>query len=104
MLDDLTMKQRRLADFMSELSEKCYSAGWLENLEYVLWDASTKGERKFGQDIISQQDIDQLIQLSKDCNCWIYYDGTTEETAIDLRLWRQKFDEAISQNPNILKG
>ena len=103
MLNDLTKEQRILADFMSDLSEKCYSAGWLENLEYVLWDTLTKGERKFGQDILSQQDIDQLIQFSKDCNCLVYYDDATEETAIDLALWRQKFDQAIFQNHNIFK-
>ncbi|WP_345245091.1 hypothetical protein [Nibrella saemangeumensis] len=89
---------------MSDLSEKCYSAGWLENLEYVLWDASITGERKFGQDIVSQQDIDQLMQLSNDCNCWIYFDDITEETAIDLAVWRQKFETAISLNPDILKS
>jgi hypothetical protein len=104
MLNCLTIEQRILADFMSNLSEKCYSAVWLENLEYVLWDTLTKGERKFGQDVISQQDIDQLIQLSKDCNCWVYYDDATEETAIDLLSWRQKFDKAISHNHDILKG
>ncbi|GAA4459766.1 hypothetical protein GCM10023189_33890 [Nibrella saemangeumensis] len=104
MLNDLTTQQRKLADFMSDLSEKCYSAGWLENLEYVLWDASITGERKFGQDIVSQQDIDQLMQLSNDCNCWIYFDDITEETAIDLAVWRQKFETAISLNPDILKS
>lgn len=104
MLNDLTKEQRILADFMSDLSEKCYSAGWLENLEYVLWDASITGERKFGQDIVSQQDIDQLNQLSNDCNCWIYFDDISEETAIELALWRQKFETAISLNPDILKG
>ncbi len=104
MLNDLTTKQRKLADFMSDISERCYSAGWIQHLEYVLWDSLTTGERKFGQNIISQQDINQLIQFSKDCNCWIYYNDITEETAIDIFSWRQIFDEAILKNSNILKG
>ena len=104
MLNALTSGQRQLADFMSDISEKCYYAGWLENLEYVLWDAIINGQRKFGHGIISQQDIDKLEQLSKDCNCWIYYNDITEETAIDLLLWRQKFDNDVIQNPKIIKG
>lgn len=98
MLNDLTKEQRKLADFMSHLSEKCYSAGWMEGLEYVLWDALSTGQRKYGQSIISKQEIDQLVELSKDCNCWIYYDDTKEESAIDLTSWTQKFNQAVSQD------
>ena len=82
MLFELTIKQRKLAEFMSDLSEKCYSASWLENLEYVLWDTLIKGERRLGQDNISQQDIVHLNQLSKDSNCWIYFDDKSEETPV----------------------
>ncbi len=58
----LTSEQKKLADFMSEISERCYSAGWLKNLEYVLWDTLNNGTRKFGQDKISHDDIDELKQ------------------------------------------
>ncbi|MEP6466987.1 MAG: hypothetical protein ABJB05_11815 [Parafilimonas sp.] len=104
MLNDLTFEQRKLADFISDISERCYSASWLENLEYVLWDMLNKGERKYGRDVLTQQDIKQLIQLSNDCKCWIYFDDIKEETAIDIELWKEEFDKTIFQNPNILKG
>ena len=100
----LTLEQKKLADFMSEISERCYSAGWLKNLEYVLWDTLTKGTRKFGQDKISHDDIDELKQLSAACNCWIYFDVVKEETNIDLALWTEKFNLTTSRNPKILKG
>ena len=104
MLNELTIKQRRLAEFMSELSEKCYAAGWLRNLEYVLWNTLLNGERKLGQDFISKTDIVQLNEFSEDSNCWIYFDDDTEETAIDLFTWKQKFKEVLSQNPDIING
>jgi hypothetical protein len=104
MLHDLTSEQRQLADFMSNISEKCYYAGWLSNLEYILWDAVNNGEKEFGHGIISDQDVRTLMQLSKDCNCWIYYDDTTEETALDLANWRYKFNEAAIKNPSIIKA
>ena len=81
MLIGLRIKQRQLAEFMSDLSERCYSASWLENLEYILWDTLLNGQRKFGHDNITQQDIVHLNQLSQDSNCWIYFDDKTEETA-----------------------
>lgn len=98
MLTDLTVEQRRLADLMIEISEKCYSAGWIKNLEYLLWDALTNEERKLGRDIISESDIDQLKQLSQDCNCWIYFDDKEEESPIELESWRDKFEKGISEN------
>ncbi len=104
MLNDLTSEQRKLADFMSGLSERCYSSGWLRNLEYVLWDTISNGERKYGHDKILQHDIEELRQLSADCNCWIYFDDVKEETNVDLASWTQKFNETTLQNPNVLKG
>ena len=102
--NNLTSEQKKLADFMSKICERCYSAGWLMNLEYVLWDTLTNGKRKYGQDEISQHDIEELKRLSSACNCWIYFDDINEETKIDFMLWTQKFKQAICQNANILKG
>ncbi|WP_165499728.1 hypothetical protein [Pedobacter frigidisoli] len=48
---------------MREISEYCYSAGWMLNLEYALWDALLNGKRKYGQSIISEIDIEILIKL-----------------------------------------
>ena len=104
MLKDLTKQQRLLADAMSAISEKCWSAGWMSNLEYALWHALISGERKYGQDFITQQDINTLLSLSKECDDWIYLSDTTKETAIELSKWRLKFDQVILQNPEITRG
>ena len=104
MLIELTIEQRKLAEFMSDLSERCYCAGWIKDLEYFLWDMVINGPRRLGQDNITQQDIVHLNHLSKESNSWIYFDDKTEETAIDLYTWEQKFEEAISQKPEMLKN
>lgn len=104
MLHDLTAKQRSLAALMSDLSGRCYSARWLQNLEFILWDVIKNGQRNFGHGVINQTDIDNLIELSKQCGCWIYFDDEKEETSIGLNDWKQKFDETISKDPNIIKG
>jgi hypothetical protein len=74
MIKDLTSQQHLLADFMSDISERCYYAGWMRNLEYVLWDALLHGQRKYGHGTISQEEIEALKDLSKAANAWIIFD------------------------------
>jgi hypothetical protein len=102
MIHDLTPDERQLAEFMSEISEKCYGAGWEKNSEYVLWDAVISGPRNFGQDTITQADIDELIKISNKSNAWIVFDDEREEIAIPLNKWRIQFTDNISKDPSIL--
>lgn len=100
MMSVLTPEQNKLAAFMSDISEKCYTAGWIHNLEYVLWYAMHNGAFKFGQDIITVEEIEELKRLSRECNCWIYFDDDTEETAIDFVLWQKKYDDFKAEYPD----
>lgn len=104
MTSDLTGGQLLLADYMSDISERCFSAGWMKNLEYVLWNALQNGERKYGHDTISQKDIETLRSLSKAARAWIVFDAETEETAMDLNTWAQKFKRDVEQNPEVVAG
>src|SRR5690349_19338601 len=104
MLQELTIEQRKLANLMSSISEECYYAGWLQNLEYVLWDSIMNGERKYGHGFISQKQIDLLRMYAKDANSWIVFNDDKEETAIDLQTWEVIFKETISKNPELIKG
>lgn len=104
MESDLTEKQLRLADFMSEISERCYAAGWMQNLEYVLWHAVTYGQRKYGQSYITESDIETLIKLSRDADAWIIYDNEKEETAMGLKEWADKFKTDIEKNQATIRG
>lgn len=104
MLKNLTVKQELLAQLMSDISEKCYSAGWEQGLEYVLWDAVINGEREYGHDIITKREIEALILLSNETNCRIVFDDDTEETAIPLDIWQAKFKNDVSNNAKLLNG
>jgi hypothetical protein len=102
MIYDLEPDQSQLANLMSEISERCYSAAWMADLEYVLWDAVINGQRKYGHGVITQPDIDDLKKLSQACQAWIFFDDETEETAINLDTWTRMFEEAIIDNPGLL--
>lgn len=104
MLKDLSENELKLATFMSDLSERCYSAVWMLNLEYVLWDSILNGSRKYGQDIINESDISQLSKLSSLSNAWIIFDNETEETAVDLEQWKKQFQIAVKNNKKLTKG
>ncbi|PAC31090.1 hypothetical protein [Flectobacillus sp. BAB-3569] len=89
MIADLTNTQRELAYYMSEISEKCYAASWMQGLEYALWNAVINGEQAYGQDFISKKNCETLRILSEACDSWIYFDESSEETAISLSLWKK---------------
>jgi hypothetical protein len=99
---DLDPDQIQLANLMNDISERCYCAAWMTDLEYVLWDAVINGQRKYGHGFITPHEIDELKKLSKACNAWIYFDDEVEETAVTLDTWELMFDKAVVDNPDIL--
>ena len=102
MLKDLNIDQTKLMAFMSDISERCFSAGWMENLEFSLWNAILNGPRRYGHGLITTEDIDYLKEQSTICNCWIVFDEINEETAMDLTLWREKYKRDILHDPSVL--
>ena len=102
MLDNLTTDQKSLASLMSEISERCQTAGWMLNLEYVLWDAVISGPRKYGHDKITENDIDLLKKYSCKAGSWILFDDNSEETALAIMDWEIKFMIDVSTNPDVL--
>jgi hypothetical protein len=97
MLQDLTNEQLVLADFMSDISERCYYAGWEQNLEYVLWNSILNGPRSWGHGEISKTDIDFLENKSSEINSWIIFDNENEETGISLSEWKEKFKKMLNK-------
>ena len=102
MLKDLAADQKILANFMSEISERCFSAGWMKDLEYVLWDALTTGPRKYGQDAISQNDITKLKSYCINADGWIIFDDNLEETGLSINEWSHRFNIAVKNDPGVI--
>ena len=91
MLKDLTPDQTRLAQLMSELSEKAYYAGWMSGLEYALWQVVLGQRADYGQSTFNSQDVSKLLRLSEACRGWIVFDDETEETWVPLAEWKRRF-------------
>ena len=95
----LTAAQRRLVDYMSELSEEAYSAGWMLGLEYALWDAVLGQSDKYGRLSIGAGEVARLRELAGQCAGWIVFDD--EETWLPMVEWERRFDEWVRRDrPN----
>ena len=89
MLRDLSSSQRELAEYMSSLSELIYSAGWIEGLEYVLWQAVSEGHLARGSLSLTREQIGRLQELSSRCGGWIRFDSEREEAFVPFTEWKQ---------------
>jgi hypothetical protein len=73
-----------LVKLMSAISEESWCAGWMHNLEYMLWDVVT-GRR---EGICSPEEIEQLKYLSEKCCGWIIWDEQVKgESFIAMQDW-----------------
>jgi len=91
-----------LAKYMSEISERCYCAGWMMGLEYTLWYAMLReAPFHYGQGQISERDLEALKWLSDMAGGWIVWDDTHGETFISLEEWKERFELAQLGNRNL---
>ncbi len=65
------LAKQSLEDFMSDISEDCYAAGWNMGLEYDLWGI-VRGfrDRCYGMELISDEQIERLNALAEHAGGW----------------------------------
>jgi hypothetical protein len=76
-----------LAQYMSELSENAYCAGWMDRLEFDLWMAIVSGPFRYGRLELTSAHIQRLSELSQGCGGWIAFEGEREETFVPMDEW-----------------
>jgi len=96
----LTADQRELAELMSDISERCYCAGWLIDLEYHLWDIVSQldfTDAHWGQDTITANDRAKLGALAITCGGWIRWDDETCETFVPIDEWKAMYVKQVGR-------
>ena len=85
----------RLAEAMSEISERCWYAGWLKDTEFVLWSALQHGPKPWGHGEITEADIRTLKALSEAVGGWVRWsdDGPEDEVFVDGATWGRLYHE-----------
>ena len=96
-LEKLTGVQRGLASLMSEISERCYCAGWMTGLERALWSMLDSEDRSYGQDEVTADEARQLRELSEACGGWIVWRDPDGETFVTLAEWRETLRAGVSE-------
>ena len=79
--------EKELMNYMSDLSERAYCAGWMSGLEYELWEAVVKGTKEYGRLRITGNHIRKLKELSDACGGWIIFIDGNGETFVSMEEW-----------------
>lgn len=88
----MNWKQKALARIMREISEECYSAGWMHGLEYKLWDIlSGKTGKKYGQSEVTDEQIAEMREISDEIAGWIYWADDEAHPGMPPELWGPRF-------------
>ncbi len=88
MLTDLNEAQLELANYMSQLSEEAFDAGWIEGLEFALWKLMNGEINQYGRLINNEEIVSNLTRLSNEANGWIVFDEQCEEVFVSFEVWK----------------
>lgn len=89
-LRDLTQEQRNLAEFISEISERSYRAGWLHGIEHEVWKAMHAHDFGGAPLSLTAEEVQQLHTMAAKCGGWIIFDEVREETFIPMEEWKAR--------------
>jgi hypothetical protein len=96
------IKTFELKEFMEELSERCYCANWLDDLEFTLWrfvqEALKEGflnNKEWGQGIIHSWELNKLWNLANEAGGWWVWFETdyNGNVFISLKDWIEYYEE-----------
>jgi hypothetical protein len=91
MRSDLTAPQHALAEYMSNLSEDAYCAGWMHGLEFALWQLVLGERREFGRLLLTDEQRLELRRLAAAADGWIVFDEQREEIWVPYETWERQF-------------
>ena len=96
LMDERKITTSLLRTLMSWISEERWCAGWLYNLEYMLWDVAI-GKRR---DVCSLEEAEQLKYLSEKCGGWIIWDGQEKDTTfVPIEEWLRLYEAHSDKSP-----
>ena len=96
MSEDEDLDWRTLAREMSEISERAFCAGWMDGLEYRLWEIVHGGPRKYGQILLTDDQVNSLRSLSNKLRGWVQFNDESEvEEFVESDRWKNLYEEWV---------
>ena len=78
----------RLYECISAYSEEMYSAGWLVDIEYIVW---LKFREELPSGSYAAKLLEEAFELSLLCSGWWVYDDTKGKCFVTLSEWGELF-------------
>lgn len=73
---------------MADISEDCWCAGWLSDLEFTLWEALTTGGIESGWCMVEERDLTRMKYLQKIAGgWWIWPLGEDRQRFVATEEW-----------------
>ncbi len=89
-----------LAEELSGLSERAFHAGWMDGLEYRIWQIVQGGDRRYGQIRLTDDEVAMLRDLSEQLGGWIRFnDDSGSEEFVDKARWLRIYEEWLRNQP-----
>jgi hypothetical protein len=93
MCSPLTPDQRSLADAMAAISERGYSASWMDGLEFALWHLLATSKTQYGRAEVAESTKADLRRLSERCGGWILFGAAEQEEFVPMKDWLVRYAE-----------
>jgi hypothetical protein len=86
-------RRQALVDLMRYLSEDCYCAGWMNYLEYSLWEmvSDSAASREYGMGTVSEENVARLRTLSDQVGGWWRWHDDRDERDLPAQEWGERF-------------
>jgi hypothetical protein len=81
----------KLYEVMSRISEEYWQVGWITDNEVILWNEINGVEQGALTAMLAEQDLQQLKELSNQCDGWWKWDMAMPEF-IRLNQWCERVD------------
>lgn len=84
----------KLKSLMQRISQECYAAGWMNQLEYYVWQIATGKRTHYGLDDGVDRYSGLLWDYAQECEGWVTWDESIAEPIwISQDNWRKMFFE-----------
>ena len=97
--------QKELLRTMGDVSESVYSAGWMDGIEFSLWEAVQSDQpttlaAKHIRNHADNKTLDRIKRLSEEAGGWFAWDNTNDKAAeasfVPLEEWTKIYDAETS--------
>ena len=86
-----------LSNLISEFSQKYWAAGWLEDVEYIIWQAGT--DHKGIPGLANNTAAIHIVKLGREFGIWVMWlDVASEIEEVSLEEWERLYERYMATN------